>query len=96
MLVHLSIQDLALVERLELELGPGLNVLTGETGAGKSVLIGALSLVLGARSSAERATVEPDAEPFYASAPCMRGLRSPGRAGSSRPGRPRSPRLASP
>jgi DNA repair protein RecN (Recombination protein N) len=65
MLAHLAIHDLALVDRLELDLGPGLNVLTGETGTGKSVLIGALSLVLGARSSpamvrrgAEEARVE--------------------------------------
>lgn len=47
------IQNLALVERIELELGPGLNVLTGETGAGKSVLIGALSLVLGGRAQSD-------------------------------------------
>jgi len=47
MLVELSIRDLALIESLELELGPGLNVLTGETGAGKSLLVGALELLLG-------------------------------------------------
>lgn len=51
MLVRLSVRDLSLVERLDVALGPGLNVLTGETGAGKSVLVGALSLLLGARSS---------------------------------------------
>ena len=53
MLTHLSIRDLALVERAELRFGPGLNVLTGETGAGKSVLVGALTLLSGARASAE-------------------------------------------
>jgi len=65
MLVELRIRDYAVVEDLSLELGPGLNVLTGETGAGKSIIVGALSLLLGERASssvvrtgAERATVE--------------------------------------
>ena len=49
-LLELSVQDLALIERLRLELEPGLNVLTGETGAGKSLLIDALGLALGARA----------------------------------------------
>jgi DNA repair protein RecN (Recombination protein N) len=48
----LRIQDLAIVERAELEFGPGLNVLTGETGAGKSVVLGALSLLAGGRAAA--------------------------------------------
>ncbi|MEM7416857.1 MAG: DNA repair protein RecN, partial [Gemmatimonadota bacterium] len=65
MLVELRIRDYAVVEDLTLELGPGLNVLTGETGAGKSIIVGALSLLLGERASSEvvragaaRATVE--------------------------------------
>ena len=65
MLVELRIRDYAVVEDLTLELGPGLNVLTGETGAGKSIIVGALGLLLGERASstvvragAERATVE--------------------------------------
>jgi DNA repair protein RecN (Recombination protein N) len=53
MLTHLSIQNLALVERIELTMGPGLNVLTGETGAGKSVLVGALSMILGGRAQTD-------------------------------------------
>jgi DNA repair protein RecN (Recombination protein N) len=50
MLVELRIRDYAVVEDLALELGPGLNVLTGETGAGKSIIVGALSLLLGERA----------------------------------------------
>jgi len=49
-LLALAVHDLALIERLRLELEPGLNVLTGETGAGKSLLIDALGLALGARA----------------------------------------------
>jgi DNA repair protein RecN (Recombination protein N) len=49
-LLELTVRDLALIERLRLELEPGLNVLTGETGAGKSLLIDALGLALGARA----------------------------------------------
>jgi DNA repair protein RecN (Recombination protein N) len=50
MLRQLAIQNIVLVERLELEFEPGLGVLTGETGAGKSILLDALGLALGARS----------------------------------------------
>jgi DNA repair protein RecN (Recombination protein N) len=50
MLRTLHIQNLALIERLELTLGPGLNVFTGETGAGKSILLDAFALVLGSRA----------------------------------------------
>ncbi|MEX0837355.1 MAG: AAA family ATPase, partial [Gemmatimonadota bacterium] len=65
MLSELRIRDYAVVDDLTLTLAPGLNVLTGETGAGKSIIVGALSLLLGERASssvvrtgADRATVE--------------------------------------
>ena len=53
MLSELRIRNFALIDRLTVRLGPGLNVLTGETGAGKSIIVGALSLLLGERASAD-------------------------------------------
>ncbi|HEX8578720.1 MAG TPA: DNA repair protein RecN [Allosphingosinicella sp.] len=50
MLTGLSIRDVVLIESLDLEFGPGLGVLTGETGAGKSILLDSLGLALGARA----------------------------------------------
>ena len=65
MLSELRIRNFALIDRLEVRLGAGLNVLSGETGAGKSIIVGALGLLLGERASAdvvragaERASVE--------------------------------------
>ncbi len=52
MITRLSISNLAIVEKAEVCFAPGLNVLTGETGSGKSVIMGAIGLVLGARSDA--------------------------------------------
>ena len=49
MLAQLSIRDIVLIDRLDLQLGTGLTVLTGETGAGKSILLDAFALALGAR-----------------------------------------------
>ncbi|MEM0963536.1 MAG: DNA repair protein RecN, partial [Bacteroidota bacterium] len=53
MLRSLTIRDYALIERLEVEFDSGLNIITGETGAGKSILLGALKLLLGDRASTE-------------------------------------------
>ncbi|MBL8377024.1 MAG: DNA repair protein RecN [Burkholderiales bacterium] len=60
MLRHLSIRDFVIVERLELDLAAGFTVLTGETGAGKSILVDALALVLGGRGDAD--VVRPGAK----------------------------------
>jgi len=53
MLKELRVRNYAVIDDLHLELGPGLNVLTGETGAGKSLIVGALGLLLGERASSE-------------------------------------------
>ena len=65
MITELRIQDYAVIDRLSLRLGAGLNALTGETGAGKSIIVGALSLLLGERATsdviragADRAVIE--------------------------------------
>ena len=51
MLVHLHVKNLALIDEIEVEFGPGLNILTGETGAGKSILLGSMQLILGGKTS---------------------------------------------
>ncbi len=53
MLHELRIRDIAIIEDVTVSFGPGLNVLSGETGAGKSIILGALGLVLGGRGSAD-------------------------------------------
>ena len=53
MLRYLNIRNLAVIETLEVTFQPGLNVLTGETGAGKSIVVGAVGLLLGDRASAD-------------------------------------------
>src|SRR3954469_16397859 len=65
MLTELRIKNFAIIESLALPLAPGLNVLSGETGAGKSIIVGALGMLLGERANsdmirtgADRATVE--------------------------------------
>ena len=86
MLARLHIENFALIERADIELGPGLNIITGETGAGKSILIGALQSILGApvtaetlRSGAESGAVEGLFE-FDESAAATRSLEELGAA----------------
>ena len=53
MLLSLHVENLALIDEAEVFFEPGLNILTGETGAGKSVLIGSINLALGAKAEKE-------------------------------------------
>ncbi len=53
MLAEISVENVALIERATLELGSGLNAVTGETGAGKTLLATALQMLLGGRARAE-------------------------------------------
>jgi DNA repair protein RecN (Recombination protein N) len=53
MIQSLYIKDFALIDELEVQLGEGLNILTGQTGAGKSIIIGALNMILGERADTE-------------------------------------------
>jgi DNA repair protein RecN (Recombination protein N) len=82
MLLTLELRDFAIVDELALELGPGLNVLSGETGAGKSIVVDALSLLVGARaevglirSGAESALVQG----LFEEASLARRLQASGR-----------------
>jgi DNA repair protein RecN (Recombination protein N) len=63
---HLRIDNLVLIRRAELAFGPGLNAITGETGAGKTILAQAIGLLLGARGDA--ALVGPDGDEAYVEA----------------------------
>ncbi len=53
MLTHLHVKNLALIEEAEIDFSEGLNILTGETGAGKSIVIGSVGLALGDKASRE-------------------------------------------
>ena len=55
MLTHLRVRDFAVLDDVSVELGPGLSALSGETGAGKSLVVGALSLLLGERAAGAEA-----------------------------------------
>ncbi len=66
MITELRVRELATIADVTLPLGPGLNVLTGETGAGKSMIVDGLALILGARADA--GTVRPGAERAVAEA----------------------------
>ncbi|HLY14079.1 MAG TPA: AAA family ATPase, partial [Candidatus Limnocylindrales bacterium] len=86
-LLELTVADLALIDRLELSFGPGLNVITGETGAGKSLLIDALGLALGARADsslvrhgAQVAQVEARMERAGGDLRCAREVHANGRS----------------
>src|ERR1700674_4864398 len=59
MLAHLSIRDIILIERLDVDLEAGLTVLTGESGAGKSIVLDAFSRALGARGDAALGRARP-------------------------------------
>ncbi len=50
MLLHLHVKNLALIDEAEVDFTEGLNILTGETGAGKSILIGSINLALGQKA----------------------------------------------
>ena len=52
MLIRLTVKDYVLIDLIELDVDAGFTVLTGETGAGKSIILGAISLILGGRSDA--------------------------------------------
>lgn len=87
MLRELAVRDLALIERVRVALGPGFTVITGETGAGKSLLIDALGLVMGARADstlvrhgAPGARVEAILETDDATLICVRELSAEGRS----------------
>ena len=53
MLENLHVKNLALIDEVEVDFQPGLNILTGETGAGKSILLGSVNLALGGKYSAD-------------------------------------------
>ncbi|MBT4492884.1 MAG: DNA repair protein RecN [Gammaproteobacteria bacterium] len=67
MLTHLSIQNLTLVDHLELEFNPGMSAITGETGAGKSIMLGALGLALGDRADSSLIATQADKAEICAS-----------------------------
>jgi DNA repair protein RecN (Recombination protein N) len=74
-LLQLAVQNLVLIEALTLELSPGFNVITGETGAGKSMLVDALGLVIGGRASPElvrRGAREAEVEALFEVTPGSR------------------------
>ena len=93
MLTTLRITGFAVVDQVEVRFGPGLNVLTGETGAGKSLLVGALHLVLGGRMSADllrEGADEASVEALFelpADHPALARLEAAGVPGAGRRGR---------
>src|SRR6266849_1800585 len=83
MLRFLRIKRLAVIDALEVEFDPGLNVLTGETGAGKSILVEAVGLLLGGRASGDLVRTGDDAaavEAIFESGGVERTVQPAGRA----------------
>ena len=82
MLVSLYVKNLALIDAVELEFQEGLNILSGETGAGKSVIIGSVNLALGAK--AEKEMIREGAEYALIELCFQTGGEMPGKYGSAR------------
>ncbi|MDE6635110.1 MAG: AAA family ATPase, partial [Lachnospiraceae bacterium] len=60
MLTHLHVKNLAIVEDIEIDFGEKLNILTGETGVGKSVIVGSINIALGAKISSDMVRTDAD------------------------------------
>ena len=97
MLTHLQIRDLAIVESLELDFSGGLTVLTGETGAGKSIVVDALTLLCGARAATDQIRAGADKAEVAATFDIRPGAPHAARAarGAVHRGRRRTARPAS-
>ena len=78
MLLELHVKNLALIEKADVEFGEGLNILTGETGAGKSIIIGSVTMALGGKASKD--VIRCGADHAYIEQMCIRD--SPAPAGS--------------
>ncbi|MCX5970038.1 MAG: AAA family ATPase, partial [Coprothermobacterota bacterium] len=83
MISYLAIRNLAIVDALECELEPGLNVFTGETGAGKSLVVDALALLLGSRGQADLVGSHGDVMRVEATLELPGGTLSPVHAATS-------------
>lgn len=74
MLKHLHISSYALIDTLDVDFKAGFTTITGETGAGKSIMLGALSLLLGNRADTRRASATP-AKPSWRESSTLRHIR---------------------
>jgi hypothetical protein len=92
-LEELRIRDVGVIDEVTLHLAPGLNVLTGETGAGKTMVVSALELLLGARADADRVRAGAPAAVVEGR---IHPLPAPRRSGSTRPTTTSSSRVRSP
>ena len=75
MLTQLHIENIAVIEKADIEFGKGLTVLTGETGAGKSIIVDSLGAVLGARTSRELVRTGSEYGALAAAADCRKKRR---------------------